>query len=148
MDTIDRPDSNLPARLPADSSRAPAPLPAIARDLAPAPTPPSNVSPQVILRGLSRHWRRILLISLALYAPLAYAIWTIIEPTYEAVSVLRVQPAQPEPYGPSGLGHGMGELGSISSYLQTQVELVKSDSVLDNAITNPAVTNFPLIKDS
>src|SRR5438034_1306269 len=88
MDTIDRPDSNVPARFPADSSRLPAPIPAIARDLAIASTPPSKVSPQVILRGLSRHWWRILLISMAVYAPLAYGIWMIVEPTYEAFSVL------------------------------------------------------------
>src|SRR5438067_13237656 len=107
MDTIDSSASNVPARFPADSSRLPAPIPAVARDLAIAPASPSPINAQVLLRGFSRHWWRILLISLAVYAPLAYVIWTMVEPTYEAVSVLRIEPAQPELFGPGGLGRGI-----------------------------------------
>jgi hypothetical protein len=62
MDTIDRPDSNVPARYPGDSSRVPAPIFAPTRDLAVAPqssTP--QVTPRILIRGLSRHWWRIIL---------------------------------------------------------------------------------------
>src|SRR4051794_30574219 len=148
MDTIDRPDSNVPARFPTDSSRLPAPIPMIAHDLAIASTPPSKVSPQVILRGLSRHWWRILLISMVVYAPLAYGIWAIVEPTFEAVSVLRIEPVTPELFGPGGLGRGAGDQKDVMPYLLTQIEIIKSDTVLQDAITNPTVLHLERIKRS
>src|SRR5205807_5078264 len=139
MDSIDRSDSNVPARFPADSPRTPAPIAAIPRDLALTPTTtPLQVNPQVILRGISRHWWRILLLWLVVSAPLAYLIYALVEPTYEAFSVLRIEPAQPELFSPGGLGRGIDDLKSVQPYLQTQVEIIKSDPLLEKAITKPA----------
>src|SRR5437868_5606657 len=117
MDTLDRSDSNVPARFPADSSRLPTPIPAVARDLAIAPISPSPINVRVVVRGLSRHWWRILLIWLVVSTPLAYLIYELVEPRFEAVSVLRIEPAQPDILGP-GLRSGFGDV-SVQSYLQT-----------------------------
>src|SRR5262245_45218374 len=98
MDTIDRSDSNLPAELPEVLPRLPAVASAASRDLAPLPLHPIN--PRIILRGLlARYWWRILLLWLVVSAPVAYLIYQLIEPTYEAFSTLRIEPNQPEVYG-------------------------------------------------
>ena len=107
MDTIDRSDSNVPARFPSDSFRAPVPIYAPTRDLASASTP--QITPQVILRGLSRHWWRILLLWLVVSTPLAYLIYSLVEPTYEAFSLLQVQPSNAgslQPGGHDGMDRG------------------------------------------
>src|SRR5690348_2870214 len=94
MDTIDRPDSNVPARYPADSPRTPAGIAAMSRDLAVA-TPAAalpQVTPRVLLRGLGRHWWKIMLFWSVLSIPLIFLIWALVEPTYEASSLLRAEP--------------------------------------------------------
>ena len=98
MDTIDRSNTNLPARFPVALS----PL----RDLTPglpsdqAATPALQINPRVILRGLTRHWWRILGLWLVVSAPIAFLIYMFIEPTYEASSLLRIEPAMPEIFSP------------------------------------------------
>jgi capsular exopolysaccharide synthesis family protein len=148
MDTIDRFDSNVPARLPADSSRAPAPIPAQSRDLAIAPSPPAQVNPRVLLRGLSRHWWRILLLWLVVSTPLAYLIYELVEPTFQAVSVLRIEPDVLHLFNTGESRGGGGDMRGIQPYLLTQVEIIKSDTVLEDAITSPNVVNLPRIKNS
>src|SRR5262245_16646862 len=130
MDTIDRSDSNVPARFPTDSSRVPAPIPPISHDPALARPSPPQVSPRVILRGLKRHGWRILLFSLLLYTPLAYLIFRFVKPTYEAFSLLEVEPTA-ELLNPR---RETPDQRSAMPYLQTQVELITSDPVLDEAI--------------
>jgi polysaccharide biosynthesis transport protein len=146
MDTIDRPDSNVPARYPAASPRVPAGIAAMSRDLAvatSAPAPP-QVTPRVILRGLSRHWWRIMLFWLVLSAPLVYLIYALVEPTYEASSLLRAEPTTIDVYNPGQ--RGVSNLDRI--YLETQVQLIKSDRVLDAAIAKPGVSNLEMITSS
>ena len=106
MDTIDRPDSNVPARYPGDSSRVPAPIAAMPRDLASRPSRSApQITPRILLRGLSRHWWRIMLFWLVISTPLAYLIYALVEPTFEAVSLLRVEPTQMDIYNPSSRQH-------------------------------------------
>src|SRR5579885_2241880 len=136
MDTIDRPDSNVPARYPADSPQMPAPIGAASRDLAVAAPAPSPVTPQVILRGLSRHWWRIMLFWLVLSTPLAFAIYALVEPTYEASSLLRTEPSPIDLYNTGQRSAGVGE---VRPYLETQVRLIQSDRVLDGAISRPGI---------
>jgi capsular exopolysaccharide synthesis family protein len=148
MDTIDRPDSNVPARYPADSPRTPAGIAAMSRDLAvatPAPAPP-QVTPRVILRGLSRHWWRIMLFWLVLSAPLIYLIYALVEPTYEASSLLRAEPTAVDPYNPGQ--RGGSSLVEVRPYLETQVQLITSDRVLDVAIAKPEISNLEMIRSS
>ena len=50
MDTIDRPDSNVPARYPGESPRMPVPFSAPSRDLAVAPQPSTpQITPRILI---------------------------------------------------------------------------------------------------
>jgi polysaccharide biosynthesis transport protein len=146
MDTIDRPDSNVPARYPADSSRMPAPIATMSRDLAVASPSSPQVTPQVLMRGLSRHWWRILLFWLVLSAPLAYLIYAVVEPAYEAVSLLQAEPMPADIYGPAV--RVTPNMSAEKPYLLTQVNLLKSRSVLDAAISRPDISNLQMIHSS
>src|SRR6516162_10855956 len=99
MDTIDRSESNLPSPFPV----TPLPLPAlptvVSGDLTLSST---QVNPRTLLRGLTRHWWKILLIWLALAVPAVYLIRQFVAPTYEAVSLLQVQPVSHGLYGQAG----------------------------------------------
>jgi succinoglycan biosynthesis transport protein ExoP len=143
MDTIDRPDSNVPARYAGDSPRLPASIAASSRDLSVASPPTSpQVTPRILMRGLSRHWLRIALLWLVVSTPLAYLIYTMVEPTYEARSLLRAEPTYTAIYGPT-----MRDSGS-KLYLLTQVQLMTSDSVLEAALAKPEISRLPLVKSS
>jgi polysaccharide biosynthesis transport protein len=143
MDTNDRSNANLPARYPVAS------LPF--RDLTPGlpshqeAAPALQVNPRVILRVLSRHWWRILALWLVVSAPLALVIYMAIQPTYEAVSLLRIESAVGDILAP--LNRSTVE-GQNSTYLKTQVGLISSARVLDPAIADPLVVNLPTIKKS
>ena len=146
MDTIDRPDSNVPARYPGDFPRMPVPISAPSRDLAVAPQPSTpQVTPRILIRGLSRHWWRIMLFWLVVSAPLAYLIYAMVEPTFEATSLLRAEPTQSDIYGPGTLQNSRGD---VKPYLLTQVQLITSDSVLDAALAKPGISNLPMIRSS
>lgn len=143
MDTIDRSSTNLPARYPVASLAV--------RDLTPGlpanevGTPAVQINPRVILRVLGRHWWRILALWLMVSAPIAFAIYTFVQPTYEAVSLLRIEPAVPDLLNP--ITRSPDETQN-STYLKTQVGLVTSAKVLNPAIADPLVVNLSTIKKS
>lgn len=145
MDTIDRPDSNVPARYSSDLGGFPARLGG-ARELAVATPETTQVTPQVLLRGLSRHWWRIALVWLAVSVPLAGGIYTLVKPTYEAMSLLRVEPTTTDVYSVSNNSQTM--LRDVKPYLQTQVELIKSNSVLEAALAAEGISKLPMIAGS
>ena len=97
MDTIDRSDANLPAQFSVNSFPLQAPM--LSQDLATATT--SQVTPQIVMRGLIRHWWQILLLWLAVSAPFLGLIFLFIEPTYQATSLIRVEPSAPNLFAPS-----------------------------------------------
>jgi polysaccharide biosynthesis transport protein len=99
------------------------------------------------MRGVIRHWWRILLLWLAVSAPLVYVIWLFVQPTYQASSMLRVEPSAPNLFAASNL-HASAGGGSAVPFLQTQVQIIKSDSVLDAALAMPTVSIIPSIKES
>ena len=101
----------------------------------------------MILRGLTRHWWRILALWLVVSAPIALLILLFIPPTYEVSSLLRIEPAQPDIFGSLRDREASGELRNVT-YLQTQVSLITSDKVLDLAVANSDVVNLPTIKKS
>jgi polysaccharide biosynthesis transport protein len=144
MDTIDSPDANLPARLPAPSSRLPAQVSATARELT-AANPPSPINSRLLIRGIVRNWWRILLLWLIVSVPLAYLVYVMIEPSYEASSTLRIEPSKPELFGPGV--RGMDATG-FQPYLETQRNLILTDRVLDEALADPSVQNYPILKES
>jgi polysaccharide biosynthesis transport protein len=143
MDTIDRSNTNLPAPFQAN-------LPVL-QDLTPAlpadhtGTPALQINPRVLMRGLGRHWGKILVLWLVVSAPLIVLIYLNIQPTYEASSLLLIEPAQPELFSPL-----KREINDVYRpiYLNTQVGIIKSARVLEPAVANPLVANLTTIKKS
>jgi capsular exopolysaccharide synthesis family protein len=72
-------------------------------------------------------------------------IWYWIQPTYQAVSLLRIESAQPQLFSPLA---GSTADGRSVTYLQTQASLITSTSVLRQAVANPTIVNLPMIKQS
>jgi polysaccharide biosynthesis transport protein len=143
MDTIDRSNTNLPARYPTASfplRDLPAALPS---EL--VATPALQLNSKVILRALGRHWWRILALWLVVSAPIAFLLYIAIQPTYEAASLLRIEPAVPDMLSPINRGLSVGQ---DSTYLKTQVGLITSAKVLNPAIADPLVVNLATIKKS
>ena len=79
----------------------------------------SPITSKQLQRGLARNWRWIILLWLLFSAPLVYLIYRLVEPTFQAYSLLRIESNQPELFGPSLLARDAG--GATPSYLQTQV---------------------------
>ncbi len=142
MDTNDRNEANLPARV---SSIMP---PAVAWDPGRYDQPGGSqtISPKVLARGIGRHWWRILLLWLIVSAPAAYLLYAFVEPTYEAYSVLRIEPSNTEVFGP--LRGGLVDFRGVEPYLKTQVNMITSDLVLKKAIANALVRNRPMLVKS
>jgi capsular exopolysaccharide synthesis family protein len=143
MDTIDRSNSNLPARFPTASSLSREFSSGLAQDQTSTST--VQLSPKVILRALARHWWRILAIWLVVTAPAGFLIYMFVQPTYDVVSLLRIEPVQPDLLSP--INRGIGEIQN-KTYLKTQVGLIMSSKVLTPAIADPLVVNLPMIKNS
>lgn len=148
MDTSDRRDPNLPARLPSAHPLPPAPSIASdggvpAWDVAGA-SPTAQISPRSILRGLARNWWKILGLWALLSTPLLYLIYTKVEPSYTAYSLLLAEPTQPYLYN-DARGGGNQE---INRYISTQIQTILSDRVLDAALADRAVVHLPFVKDS
>jgi hypothetical protein len=103
--------------------------------------------PRSILGRLAGHWKGILLTWLLVSAPVAYAIYRIEVPTYEAFSLLQVEPMREllfaiERQNPM-------DLQGFEPYLQTQVQLITSDRVLDSALgADPRIAQLPMIRES
>jgi succinoglycan biosynthesis transport protein ExoP len=144
MDTTDRSNSNLPAHFHAPLARQLDFTPALSADQSGTPAP--QINPQVILRALSRHWWRILALWFMVSAPIALLLYLFIQPTYEAFSLLRIEPAQPEIFGPLRERDG-GDFRS-TTYLTTQLGLITSEKVLNPAVADPAVVHLPWIAKS
>jgi polysaccharide biosynthesis transport protein len=144
MDTTDRSDSNLPVQFPAVLPPAVVSSLPLQRELALSSGP--EINSRVILRGLTRHAWRILLIWLAISAPVIYLIWTFVPPTYEAFSLLHFESAHPFLYDPSA--EHLVDLRGMERYLQTQVNLILSDQVLSQAVADSSVSKLSMIKRS
>ena len=143
MDTIDRSESKLPSPFPITPSPLPALPTVVSGDLA---TTSAQVNPRTLLRGLTRNWWQILLIWLVLWVPAVYLIHRFVVPTYEAVSLLQVQPVSHGLYGQSG--SDAGDFRSATPYLQTQVTLITTDRVLTTALASPELKDVSFIKES
>ena len=86
-----------------------------------------------------------LLLWLVVSAPAMCLIWLFIQPTYEAFSLLRVEPSTLNLFAPS---NNQDNTTTHLPYLQTQVQLIKSDRVLEMALSNTDVATLPSIKQS
>jgi uncharacterized protein involved in exopolysaccharide biosynthesis/glycerol-3-phosphate cytidylyltransferase-like family protein len=100
-----------------------------------------------VLGALTHSCWRILLLWLLITTPVAFLIYLIIEPRYEAVSRIRIETSLPSLFDPQG-GNAPVEARIYEPYLQTEVNLITSDRVLGRAIANRLVANQPMIRDS
>src|SRR4051812_16998280 len=98
------------------------------------------------LRRLARNWWRILLLWLLICSPLVYLIYWLVEPTFQAYSLLRIESNHPDLFGPSLITREQ-EAGT-PSYLQTQITSITNDPVLDRALAASAISKLPMIKES
>ena len=96
----------------------------------------------MILRALGRHWWRILGLWLVVSAPIASLIYLYVKPTYLVSSLLRIEPAQKDVFGP--LTRDDGEFKS-QTFLKTQVTMITSDKVLNPAVADQNVASLPSI---
>ena len=81
-----------------------------------------------------------------LAVPAVCLILQFVEPTYEAFSLLQVQPVSHELYGQAN--SDTIDLRSVTPYLHTQVALITTERVLTPAITSPEIKNLSYIKES
>ena len=72
-----------------------------------------------------------------------YLIQQLIPPTFEASSILRVEPVH-ELYASTR----PDDFRSLGAYVQTQIALIVTDRVLTTAIANPEIKNLNMIKGS
>jgi succinoglycan biosynthesis transport protein ExoP len=108
------------------------------------PAPTTQVTPKTLLRGLTRHWWRILLVWLGLSLPAMYLIHQFVEPTFEAFSIVRVTPS------PGTLFQHSEQIdfkGAVP-YLQTQIGLITSDRVLGEVLGRPEIAKLSTITNA
>lgn len=151
MDTSDRQDSMLPARptppsplVPSRGAGATSSGPG-GRDLMVAGAGPTiQVDPVSILRGLLRNWWKILGLWLIVSAPLAYLVYSQVKPKYMAYSRILVQPTQPDLFG----GIVPGQANERTVAIETEMGRMKTDRVLDSALSDATVSELPFVKNS
>ncbi len=102
-----------------------------------------NVEPDLMRRLIGRGWQILILLFLVSLV-LALLIVRLNPPSFEAFSLLRVEPTAPNLFAP--LRERSGEIEKAPQYLKTQVQLIKSTTVLEAAVANQAVSQLPMIK--
>ncbi len=137
MDSFDSYRSSVPARLPANRSGSPAHR---ASSGLPEAASHSPLSIQVVFRGARRYWWLVLMLWIVVSAGLGAGIYLKVKPSYKAYSVLRAEPASSTIFGLATSGE------TFDTFLQTQVQLIKSPNVLTAAATNPKAQNLPRIQ--
>jgi hypothetical protein len=96
---------------------------------------------EVMRRVLPDHWGKILVTWAVVTAVLVCLISVYVKPIYESSSLLRVEPATTDLFG-----MGM-EAEAFDHFLQTQVALISSPSVVSSAIAaDPRVTYTALLR--
>jgi capsular exopolysaccharide synthesis family protein len=96
---------------------------------------------RVMLRVLARHWGKILVIWAVLSAGLVLAIQVRVKPIYETFSLLRVEPANNDLFS---VGMNAAEVHDL--FLQTQVQLISSPSVLSAALSDPRISKTSVLE--
>jgi uncharacterized protein involved in exopolysaccharide biosynthesis len=103
-----------------------------------------KVQPSLLRRLIRRSWQ-IVLLWLVVSAFSLCVMLMFIPPTYEAFSLLRVEPSTLNLFAPS---NNQDNTTTHLPYLQTQVQLIKSDRVLGMAVASTGVVNLPSIRQS
>ena len=103
----------------------------------------ARIKSRGVLRRLAGRWWQLLLLWLLISAPITLSIWRFIVPTYEASSLLHIEPLADELFSVNRVGESQG-----STYLKTEVTVLTSDRVLEPAVANALVVSLPTIKKS
>ncbi|WP_210420661.1 exopolysaccharide transport family protein [Aquisphaera giovannonii] len=116
------------------------------REMDVAGAPSVTIDTRQLFRGLARNWWRILLVWLVVSAPLVYVIYTLVEPTYQASSLVLVESNQNDPFSAFS---NPALSGQAPTYLKTQLVSVTSDPVLAGAfVVEPRIAKFSMFKNS
>ena len=99
-----------------------------------------------VMRELASRWWQIVILWFVASTAADYLIYANVEPTYEAVSLLRVEPMQAPVYSQELRPNTQME--AVKPYLQTLVSLIKSATVLEAALASPAIKNLPMVVQS
>jgi uncharacterized protein involved in exopolysaccharide biosynthesis len=142
MDKNETLDPNQAGESGSASSHDPAR--ATARESAASPTP--RTRPRGLFHRLLARWWQILLFWLVVYLSVAYVLLQFVRPTYEASSLLRVEPRQPGLLEP--IREDFVDPRFVKPYLQTQLNVITSNRVLTEAIADPLVNKLPTIMES
>jgi polysaccharide biosynthesis transport protein len=94
-----------------------------------------------IISRITRRWWSIVLVWLALSLPALYLIHQLVEPTFEAVSILHIDPSPWTLREPSERIDFKG----AELYVQAQIGVIMSDRVLAGATTRPEIANLRTI---
>jgi polysaccharide biosynthesis transport protein len=141
MDTNDSSNFNSTDAYAPPSSAPFAANPSLSRDGSTANAP--RMKSRGVLSRVARRWRPLLLMWLVISVPFAFLISRLIQPTYEASSLVKIEPVDPELFGPLRRSENQS-----SSYLKTEVAVLTSDKVLEPVVANALVGNLPTIKMS
>ena len=99
-----------------------------------------------LFRRLTRNAGRILLLWLVISSVIVYGIYRLVEPTYQAYSMIKVESYEPELFGDSLMARD----GSSSPliYLQSEIESIRSNPVLDLALSDSSIAKCSVFRDS
>ncbi len=138
MESIDSNEPRLPARLPTPRPDYIAPARAL-----PDEAPQRSISVRTAVRGVVRYRWLVLVLWLIATPALVAAIYTKVRPSYDAVSLLRIDPAAQNIFGATMMNDGASR-----AFMNTQVKLILSTNVLLAASHEPAVTKLPIVQQA
>lgn len=116
----------------------------------PAARPPARPEPApaapMILTYLRLHWMTILFSGSLLGAVLAYAAWSLLPSKYESYALLQVASTPSAIAAPNDPNRGKTE---FVTYLKTNAQLIKSDFVLNSALSDTKyhIADLPTLRE-
>ena len=138
MDTAETP------RPQHELARLPDLPPALRASMPPASRPTTGGAPinaRLVLRGLARHWWQALAFWVIGTGALAAFIYLRHDPTYRSAGYLQVESGEAGPFRES--------LDSqLQTYMQTEVKLILSTSVLGQVVLDPKVSAIPSVREA
>jgi capsular exopolysaccharide synthesis family protein len=112
---------------------------------APAGAAPGSLNiVQAMVRVITHHWWKILAIWVVLTAGLVYGIQVRVKPVYEAFSVLRVEPGKQRDL----FNLGLNSDDQFERFLKTQVEMIRSPSVINAVLANRDVAATAVVREA
>lgn len=101
---------------------------------------PKTFTPKILLRTIRRHWWQILLVWAILSGGLMFLAHKYVKPLFDVMAILQVEPSNRAVTGASLI------TVELTSFMETQTQLITSSDVLTSAIKNPKVETLPRIR--